>query len=116
MRAVRLFIALFLIVIAPAAQAQLGQRDGDAQRGGQLALRVCEPCHTVGSQPSSVPSAMTGYGPSFLAIANSPNATAQSLRTFLSSPHALSRMTHPNLTEEQRADVIAYILSLRDRR
>jgi mono/diheme cytochrome c family protein len=113
MRAFGLVAALLPIMIA-AAHAQVGQRGADAQRGGELADRVCEPCHDVGKQPQ-VPSSLTGYGPSFSVIANSPNTTAQSLQSFLSRRHPLSRMSLPDLTAAQRADLAAYILSLRGR-
>ncbi len=115
MRARYLILAFFAIVAVSPTGAQVGQQPGDVQAGSRLAVRVCEECHVVAGQPQ-VPSSLTGYGPSFFAIANGPNATAQSLQTFLSRPHALSEMPYPNLTAEQRADVAAYILSLRGRR
>jgi hypothetical protein len=52
--------------------------------------------------------------PDFKAIANTPATTATSLRVFLATSHP--KMPNLILTQQQSADVIACILSLRDRR
>jgi hypothetical protein len=50
----------------------------------------------------------------FPAIANTSGMTATALRAFLQTPH--TKMPNLILTPEQSADVIAFLLSLRDRR
>ena len=51
-------------------------------------------------------------GPAFREIANTLAMTATTLQVFLTSSHP--RMPNLILTPEEKADVIAYILSLRD--
>jgi hypothetical protein len=51
--------------------------------------------------------------PAFPAVARMPSTTALSLRVFLQTPHA--RMPNLHLSRDETDDVIAYILSLRDR-
>ena len=58
---------------------------------------------------------MKGYAPSFFEIANEPGITTDALQEFLIHPHAFTRMPYPELTDDQRADVAAYILTLRGR-
>ena len=53
-------------------------------------------------------------GPSFQDIANTKGMTATALRVFLTTSHP--KMPNLILTPEERSDVIAYILSLRDDR
>jgi len=56
---------------------------------------------------------LISVGPAFRDIANTPGITAIALRAFLTSSHP--RMPNLILTPEETGDVIAYILSLRDR-
>ncbi len=110
--------AVFLSTIAAfalMAHAQEARGRPDVAAGDRLAAQICDECHVVGGQPDT-PSILRGYGPSFFAIANKPDTTAQSLRAFLLHPHAFARMPYPDLTPKQAADVAAYILSLRGRR
>jgi hypothetical protein len=51
-------------------------------------------------------------GPDFQTIANTPGMTAMALRAFLQTPHP--KVPNLILTPEQSADVIAFLLSLRD--
>jgi mono/diheme cytochrome c family protein len=86
-------------------------------RGRALALSVCAPCHVVApGQPPGGPLLKTP-GPSFDQIANSDAAGADSLRVFLSSPHANmgphARMANPRLADYQIERLVAYIMSLR---
>jgi hypothetical protein len=52
--------------------------------------------------------------PDFQTIANASGMTATALHAFLQTPHP--KMPNLILTPEQSADVIAFVLSLRDRR
>ena len=80
-----------------------GQQVGDPAAGKQLADATCLACH--GAQNTS------HKAPAFSAIAAMPSTTAQSLDVFLRTSHP----TMPNLilSDADRGDVIAYILSLR---
>jgi hypothetical protein len=51
-------------------------------------------------------------GPAFREIANTPGMTATALQVFLTSSHP--KMPNLTLSPEEKADVVAYILSLRD--
>jgi cytochrome c len=87
-----------------------GQTTGDIAAGKDFALQVCTPCHVVASDQRAP---RRSVGPDFRAIANIPSTTSISLRVFLSSPHP----TMPNLilSKKEQDDVIAYIISLRNR-
>jgi cytochrome c len=80
-----------------------GQQVGDAATGKQLAEATCLGCH--GAQNTS------RKAPAFSTIAAMPSTTALSLDVFLRTSHP----TMPNLmlSDADRADLIAYILSLR---
>ncbi len=80
-----------------------GQQVGDPAAGKQLAERTCQECH--GAQNTS------HEAPAFSAIAAMPSTTALSLDVFLRTSHP----TMPNLmlSDTDRGDLIAYILSLR---
>ena len=84
---------------------------GSSEAGGALARQVCSPCHAV-TPEQSVPR-MLDIAPDFRTIANTSGMTATALHAFLRTPHP--KMPNLILTPEQSADVIAYILSLRDR-
>jgi len=68
-------------------------------------------CHVVG--PEEEAPRTLDIAPAFRAVANTPGMTATALRVFLTSSHP--KMPNLILERGQTADVIAYILSLRDR-
>jgi mono/diheme cytochrome c family protein len=117
MRALVLVAAVVIVAGAwdAAAGAQNASPRGDPQAGERLALRVCDACHIVASH-QELPPVVPRYAPSFFDIARRPGTTARSLDAFLAHPHPLGQMPFPGLTPTQRADVGAYILSLRGRR
>ena len=88
--------------------------------GRDWALIVCAACHIVAPDhetPDTLPK-LSNPGPSFQDIANDPNVTAASLHNFLSTAHGNlnsipRKMPDPRLSENQKAEVIAYIMSLR---
>jgi len=90
-----LFLANFAIAF--------GQQVGDPAAGKRLAEASCLECHGAQSTSHSAPA--------FSAIAAMPSTTARSLDVFLRTSHP----TMPNLTlsDTDRGDLIAYILSLR---
>jgi mono/diheme cytochrome c family protein len=100
-------VAGIILVLATGAEAQ---EMGDAKKGATLAQTVCAECHTVdlGQTPSP-----NTRAPSFVTVAKTRGMTPLALRVWLQSPHP----TMPNLllSDEQKDDVIAYLLSLKDK-
>lgn len=92
---------------------------GDANEGRRLALRVCSACHVVSPKEEFKP-ILQPPAPSFARIANQPRTTAATLRHFISTTHKgivpPHQMPNPELSGEQVADVVSFIMSLRDRR
>jgi len=103
------YVALLLAMAAGAAEAQEG--GGDLQAGHALAQRVCSPCHAIAPDPHA--QRMFEIGPDFQTIADTPGMTATALNAFLLTSHP--KMPNFILTRDGSADVIAYILNLRDR-
>ena len=91
---------LSLLLLANLAGA-FGQELGDSAAGRQLAEAKCLRCH----------GAVNSKAPAFSAVAAMPSTTARSLSVFLRTSHP----TMPNLmlSNKERDDVIAFILSLR---
>jgi mono/diheme cytochrome c family protein len=99
-----------LAVLAGGGPAS-AQQIGDPVAGRRLAEMWCSNCHVIGPNAAGPGSDAV---PTFPGIARMPSTTAMSLRAFLQTPHA--RMPDIQMSREQIDDVIAYILSLRDRR
>ena len=85
---------------------------GDPDKGRRFALENCRPCHVVARDQSSP--VRFADAPAFAAIANAAAATPAGLNVWLTNPHP--SMPSLVLTPAESADVIAYIMSLRDRR
>jgi cytochrome c len=83
---------------------------GDAKRGQELSQRVCSVCHSV--SPGSA-ATLNADVPTFAAIASSPDITAERLAGRIIIPHP--PMPNVQLTVAEMRDIIAYILSLRQR-
>ena len=103
----RLVSAVALTATALPAHAQ----DGDIAAGHAFARETCNACHVVEADQQA-PRRIV-IGPAFREIANTQGITATALRVFLTTSHP--KMPNLILTSEEMADVIAYILSLRDR-
>lgn len=98
-------------LIALSASAALAQEAGDAQRGLAYAKVNCAECHGV--LASDVDSPRSGVA-AFKRIAETPGMTGTAITVWLQTSHP----TMPNfmIAPGDRADIVAYILSLRDRR
>ena len=101
-------LILGLAVAALAGQAVQAQEIGDRQKGRTLAREVCAECHAVGNRTLRSPNPQS---PSFTAVAATPGMTATALYVFLRTSH--HNMPNLILTNDQTANVIAYILSLK---
>jgi len=101
---------LALLLQGLAVPAAMAQDRGDAAAGHQMAQRWCSNCHMV--DPTQQNAAANGVPP-FAAIARMTSMTALSLRVFLQTPHI--RMPDFQLTNGEIDDVVAYILSLKDK-
>jgi mono/diheme cytochrome c family protein len=101
-------IAGALSAMAFGAAAQ----QGNIAAGHASASESCKACHVVDAQEKSPRNLV--IAPAFRDIANTPGMTATALRVFLTSSHP--KMPNLILKPQQTADVIAYILSLRDHR
>jgi mono/diheme cytochrome c family protein len=104
---VGVILAVTLAATAQNAHAQ----DGNVAAGHAFARGACNPCHVVETEQRAP--RLIIIGPAFRDIANTPGITATALRAFLTSSHP--KMPNLILEPEEMANVIAYILSLRDR-
>jgi mono/diheme cytochrome c family protein len=100
---------LMLTMLTEASSAQ-AQEVGDVARGRAYAQSVCAECHAV--LPSQSLSPRTDVA-TFKTIAQTPGMTAMALSVWFRTPHP----TMPNflISPQDQDDVIAYILSLRER-
>ena len=103
----RLLTAL-LALSALAATPVRAQPTGDPAHGLALARQVCSECHATQAEQLRSPNPKA---PTFVELATTPGMTTTALSVALTTPHAGMPMFR--LTAEQRTDIIAYILSLR---
>jgi len=120
----RRFIALTAIAVsmawaAPATNAQTKLVEGKAEAGRSLALLACTGCHVVTpDQPFKPIRTVLPRPPDFKEIANRSNVTAASLQHHLETLPAVptnSHMPDPMLSSQELRDVVAFIISLRDK-
>jgi cytochrome c2 len=104
-------LSLFGALAADAAAQESAYR-GNAQAGREFALHNCDACHIVVANQDLRP-LIGGYAPSFANIAKKPTTTEESLRAFLTHPHAYANMPYPDLAAPDLSNVVAYIVSLR---
>jgi mono/diheme cytochrome c family protein len=101
-------MSCFAIALTLAVSKVNAQAVGDPKEGLAVAQKVCAECHaTVAGQDRS-PNAKA---PTFVSLAATPGMTRTALLVALTTPHAGMPMFI--LTDKQRNDIIAYILSLR---
>ena len=99
------------ILAASACAANAQDPSGNSEAGRVYAREVCAPCHAVTAEQAS--RRFIAIAPDFQSIANTPGMTATALRAFLQTPHP--KMPNLILSPEQSADVIAFLLNLRER-
>ncbi|SRR5712671_6926293 len=83
------------------------------------ALAACTGCHIISADQPFAP--LLNGPPDFRAIANRPNVTTASLRHTIASlpqmpPLGRMAMANPLLNDDELANVVAYIMTLRDHR
>jgi len=100
--------SLILLLASLAALPLHAQESGDPRHGQALARQVCSDCHATQTEQLKSPNPRA---PTFLELATMPGMTSAALTVALTTPHAGMPMFR--LTSEQRADIIAYVLSLR---
>ncbi|MEX2034157.1 MAG: c-type cytochrome [Xanthobacteraceae bacterium] len=93
----------------PAWAPAWAQEHGDASRGATLAVGVCVACHGVRKGEGSV----NPLAPPFTVIADVRGMSAMALHVALQTSHR--SMPNIVLDPQERADVVAYILSLKSR-
>jgi len=92
-------------VAASGVRAQMGA--GNARDGQTAAQQVCSECHATRAGQTSPNS----KSPTFVEIATTPGMTGTALTVALTTPHAGMPMFQ--LSTAQRANIIAYILTLK---
>src|SRR5262245_48765577 len=116
----RLMAVLFFSLLTTAAESANPQKPadrGDAEAGHDLAEQACTGCHVVSSDQPFAP--LIKGAPDFREIANRSNVTAASLRRTIAALPLIprkGRMANPHLTDDELADMAAYIMTLRERR
>lgn len=113
-------IAWGLLMVCVLASAGMARAEPEAvARGRRFAELVCSACHVVSGNKAEVP-VLRDPGPPLAEIAERPTTTEASLRAFLVSHRPAmgpaGRMPNPQLVDYQIDEVVAYILSLRERR
>jgi cytochrome c len=98
-----------LVGLAPANAASVTPKP-DSEKGHALAERACVACHVVADQAAT--STITVDVPSFSQIANKPGQSAEILAGRIVIPHPA--MPAISLSREEIANVVAYILTLKD--
>ena len=86
----------------------MAQETGDAQAGLTFARSLCAVCHAVEADAADSPNSSA---PTFRRIAAEPGMTGIALSVILRNPHR--EMPDLILSTAERANVIAYILTLK---
>jgi mono/diheme cytochrome c family protein len=104
---------------APAITAQIKPIEGEIVAGRDMALLACTGCHVVApNQPFKPLYPGPPFPPDFKDIANRPSNSADSLQRYLDTLLAVPGDSHmPNLllSSDEVRDVVAFIISLRDK-
>jgi mono/diheme cytochrome c family protein len=108
-------VALILIGAAVGnALAEDQALPGSARDGREFVGYNCDACHVIAAN-QYIRRLVVGYAPSFSEIADRPDTTPEALRTSLSHEHGYSNMPYPDLGQVDLTNVVAYIMSLRNR-
>jgi len=112
-------IALCAALATSTSDAQTKIPEGDPEAGRTLALWACTGCHVVAPDQRMKPVyTLSPRPPHFKDIANRPDITAAALQQHLKSLPTIpedSRMANPDLSNEELRNVVAFILTLRDK-
>jgi hypothetical protein len=102
-----ILIALLVAVGAILGEPAFAQEIGNATRGWKLAIRTCADCHWVRHAGKSG----SLRAPTLSAIANTKGMSGMALNVALLTSHR--SMPNIVLNAQERADVIAFILTLK---
>lgn len=112
-------VAASALWVSPITNAQTKPPEADVAAGRALALLACTGCHLVApDQPFKPIYPGPPYPPTFKEIANRTNTTAASLQQHLENLPAVAENSHmPNqvLSSQELRDVVAFVISLRDK-
>jgi mono/diheme cytochrome c family protein len=100
--------SIAVLALAFAAARGEAQEIGQPARGLALAQRLCTQCHAVEKEQPQSPNE---NAPRFQVIASVSGMTSIALSAALNTSHR--SMPNIMLTPDERADIIAYILSLK---
>jgi mono/diheme cytochrome c family protein len=100
--------SMAMLALALAAARGDAQEIGQPARGLALAQRLCTQCHAVEKEQPQSPNE---NAPRFQVIASVPGMTSIALSAALNTSH--QSMPNIMLTPDERANIIAYILSLK---
>ncbi len=102
-------VCLSALTIAMAAAFPVqAQQGGDPRHGRVVAEDVCSGCHAIQARQVVSPNPRV---PTFAELAATPGMTSAALTVAMTTPHAGMPMFR--LTAQQRDDIIAYVLSLK---
>lgn len=102
-------LTIFAVLVALSPPTGVGaQEAGDPKFGLEYARAHCAQCHEVESHKNIVPQL---EAPSFPELANTPDLTEHTLLVALQTAH--KSIPDFKLKDEDRANVVAYIMSLR---
>ncbi len=98
------------MVLSTTASTVFAQEPGSEADGYLLAQEVCAECHSIESGMKFSPNFLA---PTFQDIADTPGMSGLALSVWSITPHK----TMPNFafSQEERADIIAYILSMKSK-
>jgi len=103
---------LAALAMALSSGAALGAEPGDSARGLSYAKKFCAGCHGIEAKDQSSPNS---EAPTFKAVANSTGMSSTALTLWMQSPHLHLSMPELIVPVEDRDDLIAYILGVKDR-
>jgi mono/diheme cytochrome c family protein len=103
------FAAPIVALLAFGGGGAQAQEVGDAEKGHAFAQTLCAICHGV--EPGAMQSPHAS-APTFERVAAEPGMTAMALYVILQTPHR--EMPDLILAQQEKDDVIAYILTLKD--
>ncbi len=102
---------LVALVVALSSGAALAAEPGDSARGLSYAKKFCAGCHGVEAKDQSSPNS---EAPTFSGVANSTGMSSTALTLWMQKPHLHHSMPEVVVPIDERENVIAYILSLKD--